>query len=182
MYNTYIKVKLSTYTGHTYIWYRGCTAGWFPWISFFPACHLIIGTGKNGKSLLVFVTLLIIFKFAIIIFPAISVKIKFIYSEKATKFCKISIVDLNVTTWDKSTLENLQNFVAFSEYMNFKILWEGHKNLAHFPRIILACQRSERSKANCQAVNSSKKQMNKQSFFIWLRFSYNFFLNMSFEK
>ena len=76
------KLKLSTYTGHTYIWYRGCTAGWFPWISFFPACHLIIGTGKNGKSLLVFVTLLIICKFATIIFPAISVKIK--YCEKAT--------------------------------------------------------------------------------------------------
>jgi len=39
-------------------------------------------------------------------------------------------------------------------------LWEGHKNLAHFPRIIQACQRSERSKANCQAVNSSNKRMN----------------------
>ena len=45
--------------------------------------------------------------------------VKFIYSEKATKFCKISTVDLTVTTQDKSTLEISQNFVAFSEYMNF---------------------------------------------------------------
>ena len=41
------------------------------------------------------------------------------YSEKATKFCKISTVDLTVTTWDKSMVEILQNFVAFSEYMKF---------------------------------------------------------------
>ena len=47
--------------------------------------------------------------------------VKFIYSEKATKFCEISTVDLTVTTQDK--------FVAFSEYMNFtgnvnKCQWE----------------------------------------------------------
>ena len=41
--------------------------------------------------------------------------IKFIYSEKATKFCKISIVNLTVTTQDKSKVES----GAFSEYMNF---------------------------------------------------------------
>ena len=45
--------------------------------------------------------------------------IKFICSEKATKLCKISTVDLTGTTKDKSTVEILQNFVAFSEYMNF---------------------------------------------------------------
>ena len=45
--------------------------------------------------------------------------LKFIYSGKATKFCEISTVDLTGTTWDKSTVEILQNFVAFSEYMNF---------------------------------------------------------------
>ena len=49
----------------------------------------------------------------------IVVPVKFIYSEKATKFYKISTVDLTVTTWDKSTVEILQKFVAFSEYMNF---------------------------------------------------------------
>ena len=41
-------------------------------------------------------------------------KLKFIYSEKATKFCEISTEDLTGTTVDIS-----QNFVAFSEYMNF---------------------------------------------------------------
>ena len=46
--------------------------------------------------------------------------LKFIYSEKDTKFCEISTIDLNFTTKDKSTVEILQNFVAFSEYMNFK--------------------------------------------------------------
>ena len=46
--------------------------------------------------------------------------VKFIYSEKAKKNCEISTVDLTVTTLDKSTVEISQNFVAFSEYMNFK--------------------------------------------------------------
>ena len=44
-------------------------------------------------------------------------KLKFIYSEKATKFCEISTF-----LWcasQKSKVEISQNFVAFSEYMNF---------------------------------------------------------------
>ena len=47
--------------------------------------------------------------------------VKFIYSEKATKFCEISTLLLTGTNKDKSKVEILQNFVAFSEYMNFKI-------------------------------------------------------------
>ena len=47
--------------------------------------------------------------------------IKFIYSEKATKFCEISNVDLSYVVPVKSTVEILQNFLAFSEYMNFMI-------------------------------------------------------------
>jgi hypothetical protein len=47
--------------------------------------------------------------------------IKFIYSEKATKFCEISNVDLSYVVMVKSTVENSQNFVAFSEKMNFTI-------------------------------------------------------------
>ena len=43
----------------------------------------------------------------------------FLYSEKATKFCKISIVDLSHVVQVKSTKEISQNFEAFSEYMNF---------------------------------------------------------------
>ena len=43
--------------------------------------------------------------------------LKFIYSEKATKFCEISTVDLSYVVPVKSTVEISQNFV--SEYMNF---------------------------------------------------------------
>ena len=43
-------------------------------------------------------------------------KVKFIYSEKATKFCEISTLLLSICTEDKSKVEILQNFVAFSEY------------------------------------------------------------------
>ena len=46
--------------------------------------------------------------------------IKFIHSEKTTKFCEISTVDLSYVVPVKSTVEISQNFVAFSEYMNFK--------------------------------------------------------------
>ena len=45
--------------------------------------------------------------------------LKFIYSEKATKFWEISIVDLSYVVPVKSKVEISQNFVAFSEYMNF---------------------------------------------------------------
>ena len=45
--------------------------------------------------------------------------VKFIYSEKATKFCEISTLDLSYVVTVKSSVEILQNFVAFSEYMNF---------------------------------------------------------------
>ena len=46
--------------------------------------------------------------------------IKFEYSEKAAKFCKISTLLLFTVHTDKSKVKILQNFVAFSEYMNFK--------------------------------------------------------------
>ena len=39
--------------------------------------------------------------------------VKFIYSEKATKFCKISTLLLSVITVDKSKEEILSNFVVF---------------------------------------------------------------------
>ena len=48
--------------------------------------------------------------------------IKLLYSEKGTKFFKISTVDLSYVVTVKSTVEILQNFVAFSEYMNFSIM------------------------------------------------------------
>ena len=56
-----------------------------------------------------------------IIYPGV---IKFMYSEKATKFCEISTVDLSYVVPIKSTAEIFQNDVAFSEYMNFEITYE----------------------------------------------------------
>ena len=43
--------------------------------------------------------------------------LKFIYSEKATKFCEIFPLLLTTVHTVKSKIS--QNFVAFSEYMNF---------------------------------------------------------------
>ena len=43
----------------------------------------------------------------------------FIYSEKATKFCEIFTLLLTVCTVVKSEVKISQNFVAFSEYMNY---------------------------------------------------------------
>ena len=48
--------------------------------------------------------------------------LKFIYSEKAIKFCEISTLLLSYVVSVKSNVEILQNFVAFSEYMNFNII------------------------------------------------------------
>ena len=45
--------------------------------------------------------------------------LKFIYSEKATKFREISTLLLSLCTVDESKVEILQTFVAFSEYTNF---------------------------------------------------------------
>ena len=45
--------------------------------------------------------------------------LKSIYSEKATKFCKIFPLLLTACTLVKSKGKISQNFVAFSEYMNF---------------------------------------------------------------
>ena len=45
--------------------------------------------------------------------------IESIYSEKATKFCEIFTLLMTVCTAVKSKVKILQNFVAFSEYMNF---------------------------------------------------------------
>ena len=45
--------------------------------------------------------------------------LKLMYSEKATKFYEISTFLSSVCTVDKSKVEISQNFVAFSEYMDF---------------------------------------------------------------
>ena len=47
-------------------------------------------------------------------------ELKFIYSEKATKFCEIFTLLLSYVVPVKSKVKISQTFVAFSEYMNFK--------------------------------------------------------------
>ena len=47
--------------------------------------------------------------------------LKFIYSEKATKFCEIFTLLLTACTVVKSKVKISQNCVAFSEFMNFNI-------------------------------------------------------------
>ena len=47
-------------------------------------------------------------------------KMKFIYSDKATKFFEISTLLLSYVVPVKRKVEILQNFVAFSEYINFR--------------------------------------------------------------
>ena len=45
--------------------------------------------------------------------------VKFIHSEKVTQLCEIFTLLLNICTVVKSKVKISQNFVAFSEYMNF---------------------------------------------------------------
>ena len=45
--------------------------------------------------------------------------LKFIYSEKVTKFCEIFTLLLTVCTVVKSKVKISQNFVAFLEYVKF---------------------------------------------------------------
>ena len=54
-------------------------------------------------------------------------KVKFIYSEKATKFCEILTLFLSYVVPVKSKVEISQNFVTFSKYLNFNIL----QNISH---------------------------------------------------
>ena len=49
----------------------------------------------------------------------LEVKLEFIYSEKAIKICEIVTLLLSYVVPVKSKVKISQNFVAFSEYMNF---------------------------------------------------------------
>ena len=50
--------------------------------------------------------------------------VKFIYSEKATKFYKIFTLLLSICTVGKSKVQISQNFKAFSEHTNFTFIIE----------------------------------------------------------
>ena len=57
--------------------------------------------------------------YRIVFFKFNKVHLKFIYYEKATKFCEIFPLLLTTVHTVKSKEKILQNFMAFSEYMNF---------------------------------------------------------------
>ena len=50
-----------------------------------------------------------------------NLSIKFVYSEKATKFCEIFTLLLTTVHTDKSKVKISQNVVVFFEYMNFNV-------------------------------------------------------------
>ena len=83
--------------------------------------------------------------------------IKFIYSEKATKFCKISNLLLSVCTVDKIKVEISQNFVAFSEYTNFTNVFYGraigcsHKGCSYIPTLYFATLHNMRALTQCES-------------------------------
>ena len=80
---------------------------------------------KRNKLLLVYKSPIFRFclfpkkQFVAKFYPFKKYQIKFIYSEKATKFCEIFHVLLTTVHTVKSKGKISQNFVAFSEYMNF---------------------------------------------------------------
>ena len=82
--------------------------------------------------------------------------VKFIYSEKATKFCEIFTLLLTTVHTVKSKVKLSQNFVAFSEYMNFTNLFT---QCTYF---FLVCNcnfdQSERASTCKKLFDYSKKQ------------------------
>ena len=80
---------------------------------------------------------------------------KFIYSEKATKFCEIFPLLLTICTEVKSREKISQNFVAFSEYMNF--IKDCQLRIPSFHEFVLDCfnekkitKHAEVDKTNCE--------------------------------
>ena len=70
-------------------------------------------------------------------------QLKFIYSEKATKFCEISTLLLSYVVPVKSKVDISQNFVAFSEYMKFNtanrnvhLIAESNSRLTYLPKCL----------------------------------------------
>ena len=69
-------------------------------------------------------TLLLFYGITTYVKPSLTISVFIenrIYSEKATTFCKISTLLLSYVVPVKSKVEISQNFMAFSEYVNFSI-------------------------------------------------------------
>ena len=98
--------------------------------------------------------------------------VKFICSEKATNFCEISTLDLPYVVTFKSRVEISQNFVAFSEYMNFMykfvrkpwttvsvtiFLYFNSKERKRLPKKLTLVENHKNAIKSCQIVLFSSK-------------------------
>ena len=90
--------------------------------------------------------------------------IKFIYSEKATKFCEISNVNSSYVVPVKSTVEISKKIVAFSEYMNFNKHPTFEKQ-SSFPPLLLNQQK--KTKFRCVSLIVLHFSSFLQLFFFW---------------
>ena len=89
----------------------------------------------------------------------ILILLMFIYFEKATIFCEIITIDLSYVVLVKSRVEILQNFVAFSKYMNFiGMSHDQHLNLVLFFQKNLTVEVSEPCKKIVQIWMSTNKK------------------------
>ena len=93
------------------------------------------------------------------------ITVKFIYSEKATKFCEIFTLLLSYVVPVKSKVKISQNFVFFSEYMNFtslqiSIFWNNFKQLTRFElhRVTVGKFRLELPETVTEVVTSNSKK------------------------
>ena len=106
--------------------------------------------------------------------------IKFIYSEKATKFCEISTVDLSYVVLVKSTVEISQNFVAFSEYLNFtKDLQTIQKSMT---RVILGLKRAHHINMWKESEKIKMLSVNQMSVYHTVLEPYNITRNKSSDQ
>ena len=84
--------------------------------------------------------------------------VKRIYSEKATKFWGISTLLLPYVVPVKSKVEILQNFVAFSEYVNFNskvISYKCQQGVRRWSLMAKSCQRSLWTRPNIKCTLTS---------------------------
>ena len=80
--------------------------------------------------------------------------VKFIYSQKATKFFEIFALLLSYVVPVKSKVEILQNFVAFSKYMNFIKLLKIHFGQKMFCWYFFTKKVIQQKGASCQHLKN----------------------------
>ena len=93
------------------------------------------------------------------------VLLKFIYSEKATKFCKISNLDLSYVVTVKCKVEISQNFVAFSEYMNFSFIEKSDPSLYNLK---MTCKQFS-NMVRSEQIDEKRREENRKVKIFWER-------------